>query len=436
MIDIKALERPAKQGEKSYLQRYQESFKNRKGDPAEVDRLLSLNEKRKSLITKLEQMKAEQNKVSQEIAVLKKEKKDAAAKLESMQELSKKIKDFAVEVEAADKEVNEFASVFPNMCHESVPVGSSGEQNVLVRAVGTPAKKSFVQKDHADLGTALDILDFDRAAKVAGARFSILKGLGARMERALGQFMIDVQTAEHGYTETIPPYMVNSASYYGTGQFPKFVMDVFHLQDTDYHLISTAEVPVTNYHRDEVLQESELPKAYAAFSPCFRSEAGSYGKDTKGLIRQHQFHKVEIVRFCHPETSYEEHERMTKHAEAILQKLELPYQVMNLCTGDIGFGAAKCHDLEVWLPGQGAYREISSVSNFEDFQARRANIRFKPADGGKPQFVHTLNGSGLAVGRTLVAVLENYQNEDGSIAVPTVLQPYMNGIKVIKKNQS
>lgn len=435
MIDIRALERPAKDGEKSYLQRYRECYVNRKGDPSEVDRLLAQNERRKALITQVEQMKAEQNKVSQEIATLKREKKDASDKLAAMQELSKKIKEFSVEVEVADRGVNELAATFPNICHESVPVGKSSDDNVIVRTVGAPAKKDFSAKDHADVGVDLGILDFDRAAKVAGARFSILKGAGARLERALIQFMLDVQTQEHGYLETIPPFMANSASFFGTGQFPKFVADVFHIQETDYYLIPTAEVPVTNYHREEILPESDLPVAYAAYSPCFRSEAGSYGKDTKGLIRQHQFNKIEIVRLVHPSKSYEEHENMTRHAEAILKKLELPYRVVNLCTGDIGFGAAKCHDLEVWLPGQNTYREISSVSNFEDFQARRANIRFKPSDGGKPQFVHTLNGSGLAVGRTLLAILENYQNEDGSVNVPQILQPYMNGLKVIKKMQ-
>lgn len=321
----------------------------------------------------------------------------------------------------------------PNMCHPTVPVGKSADDNKTVRTVGEPIKTNFKAKDHADIGVDLGIIDFDRAAKVAGARFSVLKGAGARLERALIHFMLDVQTKEHGYTEMAPPFIVNSASLFGTGQLPKFHEDLFHLKDTDYHLIPTAEVPVTNYYRDDMLKESELPLAYAAYSPCFRSEAGSYGKDTKGLIRQHQFNKVEIVKFSHPDKSYEEHERMTGHAETILKKLELPYKVMLLCTGDIGFGAAKCHDLEVWLPAQAAYREISSVSNFEDFQARRANIRFKPNDGGKPQFVHTLNGSGLAVGRTLVAILENYQNEDGSVQVPKALQPYMDGLTKIAK---
>lgn len=433
MIDIKLLEKPATPGEVSYLDRYKKDFKNRKGDPAEVDKLIALNEKRKQLITTAEQMKAEQNKVSQEIAILKKEKKDAGALLESMQGLSKKIKDMAQEAEKIDKEVFDFALHFPNHCHESVPVGNSDQDNKVLRTIGVPEKKSFVAKDHADVGVALDILDFDRAAKISGARFSILKGAGARLERALIQFMLDIQTLKHGYVETAPPLMVNSASYLGTGQFPKFKQDVFHLAETDYYMIPTSEVPVTNYHRDEILKETDLPVAYTAYTPCFRSEAGSYGKDTKGLIRQHQFNKIEIVKLAHPQKSYEEHERMTNHAEEVLKQLELPYRISVLCTGDIGFGAAKCHDLEVWLPAQNAYREISSVSNFEDFQARRANIRFRPSDGGKPQFVHTLNGSGLAVGRTLVAILENYQNEDGSVTIPKALHPYTGGLTKITK---
>lgn len=433
MIDIKALEKPAGSGEISYLKKYRESFVNRKGDPTEVDRLIALNDRRKTLITEIETMKAQQNKVSGEIATLKREKKDASALLGSMQELSKKIKDFQVEVEKADKDVFDLAATFPNHCHESVPVGKSAEDNKVVREHGQQTKFSFAAKEHADLGVALDVLDFDRAAKVTGARFVALKAEAAQMERALINFMLDIQTAKHGYLETVPPFMVNSASLFGTGQFPKFHVDVFHLQDVDYHLIPTAEVPVTNYHRDEILSEAQLPIKYAAYSPCFRSEAGSYGRDTKGLIRQHQFNKIEIVQFCHPSKSYEIHDVMTKHAEEILKQLELPYRVMLLCTGDIGFGAAKCHDIEVWLPGQNAFREISSVSNFEDFQARRANIRFRPSDGGKPMFVHTLNGSGLAVGRTLVAIFENYQNEDGTISIPKVLQPYMGGKTKIGK---
>jgi seryl-tRNA synthetase len=282
------------------------------------------------------------------------------------------------------------------------------------------------------LGEALGILDFERASKVTGTRFSFIRGLAARLERALVQFFMDLHSGEHGYDEIIPPYMVNSRSYFGTGQFPKFVDDVFHLSGSDYHLISTAEVPVTNFYADEILPESYLPARFCALSPCFRSEAGAAGRDTRGLIRQHQFHKVELMIFAHPTESYEWHEKLTAHAEKCLELLELPYRRMLLCSGDIGFGAAKCYDLEVWLPGSEAYREISSCSNFEDFQARRANIRFRPEGGGKPQFVHTLNGSGLAVGRTLVAILENYQQEDGSIRVPEVLVRYM-GTKEIRR---
>lgn len=434
MIDLKALERPPLAGEVSYLQKYRQSFSNRKGDPTEVDRLMALNERRKSLITEVEAMKAQQNKVSQEIAALKKQKQDASELMESMKGLSQRIKDFQVEVEKAERDVFELASVFPNHCHDSVPVGASSDENQVLRTVGSPTKLTFQAKDHADLGTELGVLDFDRAAKITGARFVALKGAAAQLERALINFMLDLQTSRFGYCETMPPFMVNSASLFGTGQFPKFNVDVFHLQDLDYHLIPTAEVPVTNYHRDEILSEAQLPVRYAAYSPCFRSEAGSYGRDTKGLIRQHQFNKVEIVQFVHPSRSYEVHDQMTGHSEEVLKQLELPYRVMVLCTGDIGFGAAKCHDIEVWLPGQNAYREISSISNFEDFQARRANIRFKPSDGGKPQFVHTLNGSALAVGRTLVAILENYQNEDGSVTIPKALQPYMGGKNKIDRS--
>jgi seryl-tRNA synthetase len=292
---------------------------------------------------------------------------------------------------------------------------------------------SFKPKEHFELGEKLGILDFERGGKVAGARFTFLKGAAAQLERALIQFKMDLHSREHGYEEMIPPFIVNSQSFVGTGQFPKFKDDVFHLAGTDYHLIPTAEVPVTNFYAEEILKETDLPIKFVAYSPCFRSEAGSYGKDTRGLIRQHQFNKVELVMFCHPEKSYEMHDQLTGHAEKVLQLLELPYRVMSLCSKDIGFGAAKCHDLEVWLPGQNAYREISSCSNFEDFQARRANIRFKGNDPkSKTQFVHTLNGSGLAIGRTLIAILENYQQEDGTIQIPKALAPYMGGLSVIK----
>jgi seryl-tRNA synthetase len=333
----------------------------------------------------------------------------------------------------ADEEVQNLLLTVPNKPHSSVPVGSSEKENKIVAVEGEPTKFSFKAKEHFELGEKLGIIDFDRAGKTTGARFAFLKGAAAQLERALIQFMMDVQSQKNGYTEMIPPFIVNSKSLTGTGQFPKFKEDVFNLANTDYYLIPTAEVPVTNYYYDETLAEADLPKSFCAYSPCFRSEAGSYGKDTKGLIRQHQFNKVELMTFCHPNESYKVHEALTSHAEMILKLLELPYRKMLLCTGDMGFGSAKTYDLEVWLPGQNAYREISSCSNFEDFQARRANIRFKPKDGGKPQFVHTLNGSGLAVGRTLVAILENYQREDGSVAIPKALWNYMGGKQQITR---
>lgn len=420
MIDIKLLEN----SDKTYLEEYKASLKNRKGDPAQVDHLLELNALRKKLIAQAETQKAEQNKKSQEMAKLKKEGKDATELLAVLKTMSDEIKTLFAQAEDADKRVSELCSILPNKVHKDVPVGESEAQNKIVRTVGEPTSFSFKPKEHYELGEALGILDFERATKIAGARFTILNRDAARLERALINFMLDVQTKEHGYQETLPPFMANSTSFFGTGQFPKFVEDVFHVENTDYHLIPTAEVPVTNYYRDEILDEAKLPIYLTAYTPCFRSEAGSYGRDTKGLIRQHQFNKVELVKITHPDTSYEEHEKMVANAEEILKRLELPYRTMLLSTGDIGFSAAKCYDIEVWLPGQNAYREISSCSNCEDFQARRANIRFKSGNN-KPQFVHTLNGSGLAVGRTLIAILENYQREDGSIEIPKVLQPFM-----------
>ena len=426
MIDIKLLEK----SDSNYLAEYKTSLKNRKGDPSQVDQLLSLNQERKKMIAQAETQKANQNKQSQEIAKLKKEGKDASAQLESLKSLSDEIKKLYADAEAADLKVQELCSILPNKAHKDVPVGQAETDNKVVRKWGEPKVFSFKAKEHFEIGEKLGILDFERATKVAGARFTILNGAAARLERALINFMLDIQTKEHHYTETIPPFMANSASFFGTGQFPKFTEDVFHVQGTDYHLIPTAEVPVTNYYRDEILDESKLPIYLTAYTPCFRSEAGSYGKDTKGLIRQHQFNKVELVKITHPDKSYEEHEKMVSNAEEILKRLELPYRVSLLCTGDMGFGSSKTYDIEVWLPGQNSYREISSVSNCEDFQARRANIRFKSGTN-KPQFAHTLNGSGLAVGRTLVAILENYQREDGSVEIPKALQPYT-GFKEIR----
>lgn len=427
MIDVRALEQA------EYAEDYRRSLKARGEDPSWVDKLIAGNQKRRQILTQQEQLRAQQNKVGEEIAKKKRAKEDASAMLSEMQGIAGKVKELEQQSAAAEAELNEMALRLPNRLHSSVPVGESAEDNVVVRATGVKRNFSFKAKEHWELGEKLGIIDFERAGKVTGARFAFLRGAAAQLERALIQFKMDLHSREHGYEEMIPPFIANSQSFVGTGQFPKFQDDVFHLVNTDYHLIPTAEVPVTNYFAGEVLKESDLPVKFVAYSPCFRSEAGSYGKDTRGLIRQHQFNKVELVMFTHPEKSYEMHDALTGHAEKVLQMLELPYRVMILCSRDIGFGAAKCHDLEVWLPGQNAYREISSCSNFEDFQARRANIRFKgDVAKGKTQFVHTLNGSGLAIGRTLIAILENYQQEDGSIGVPKVLQPYMGGRTVIE----
>lgn len=435
MIDIRALESTEvnpKTG-MTYADEYRQSLKNRHDDPSAVDRLLAMNQKRKQIITQQETLRSQQNKVGEEIARMKRNKEDASALLTQMQGIAGQVKELEQEVLKAEGELNELALRLPNKVHMSVPVGESAEDNLLVRASGVKRDFSFEPREHWDIGEKLGILDFERGGKVTGARFTFLRRGAAQLERALIQFMMDLHSREHGYEEMIPPFMANSQSFVGTNQFPKFVDDVFHVAGTDYHLIPTAEVPVTNYLAGEVLKESDLPIKFTAYSPCFRSEAGSYGKDTRGLIRQHQFNKVELVTFAHPDKSYELHDQLTGHAERVLQLLELPYRVVSLCTGDIGFGAAKCHDIEVWLPGQKAYREISSCSNFEDFQARRANIRFK-GDGpkAKPQFVHTLNGSGLAIGRTLIAVFENYQQEDGTVLVPKALKPYMGGTEIIK----
>ncbi|MBX3020541.1 MAG: serine--tRNA ligase [Bdellovibrionales bacterium] len=427
MIDVKALERP------EYADEYRLSLKNRGDDPQWVDKILALNAKRKQIITQQESLRAEQNKVGEEIAKKKRAKEDASEMLTQMQGIAGKVKELEAAVGDAQAELDQVLLRLPNKLHSSVPVGESAEDNVVVRAVGVKQQYAFKPKEHWELGEKLGILDFERGSKVAGARFTFLRGAAALLERSLIQFMLDLHAHEHGYEEMIPPFIANSQSFVGTGQFPKFKDDVFHLEGTDYHLIPTAEVPVTNYFAGEMLKESDLPIKFVAYSPCFRSEAGSYGKDTRGLIRQHQFNKVELVMFSHPDKSYELHDLLTQHAEKVLQNLELPYRVMKLCSRDIGFGAAKCHDLEVWLPGQNAYREISSCSNFEDFQARRAGIRFKGNDPkAKPQFVHTLNGSGLAIGRTLIAILENYQQEDGSVRIPKALQPYVSGRTEIK----
>lgn len=427
MIDIRALEKNEENPylNAGYLDGYKASLKNRGGDVSAIDELLSLNKERKSFINQAEVAKAEQNKVSQEIARLKQNKGDASALLKDMQGLSEKIKGMEAAAAEADEKVRQALLVLPNMLHHTVPVGKSEADNRVERTVGTIPKFTFKAKEHWELGEKLGIIDFERAGKVTGARFAFLKGAGARLERALIQYMMDTHSDKHGYEEMIPPFIVNAKSLEGTNQFPKFKEDVFGLRGQEYYLIPTAEVPVTNYFAEEILDVSLLPKKFVAYSPCFRSEAGSHGRDTKGLIRQHQFNKVELVKFTRPEDSVREHEELTGHAEEILKQLELPFRTVALCSGDIGFGAMKCFDIEVWLPGQNAYREISSCSNFGDYQARRANIRFRDGAKGKPQFVHTINGSGLAVGRTLIAILENYQQEDGSIRVPKVLQPYL-----------
>ena len=429
MIDIKLLEKKSESGP-SYLDEYKESLRNRGANLEILDTVMDLSKKRRELITRAETSKANQNKVSGEIAKLKREGQDASGLIEEMGKLAGAVKEMEVAAAEAEMQMNQILLTLPNKTHASVPAGRSAEENKEIKKIGSPVTFSFKAKEHWELGEKLGIIDFERAAKVTGARFTFLRGAAAQLERALISFFMDLHSQKHGYEEMIPPYIANSSAFQGTGQFPKFVDDVFNLKGTDYYLIPTAEVPVTNFFAGEILREEELPRRFCAFSPCFRSEAGSHGRDTKGLIRQHQFHKVELMVFSHPDKSHQLHEELTSHAEQVLIDLELPFRRMLLCTGDMGFGAAKCYDLEVWLPGAQAYREISSCSNFEDFQARRANIRFRPT-GGKPQFVHTLNGSGLAVGRTLIAVLENYQQEDGSIRIPQALQKYMNGKTLI-----
>ncbi|HEM3537849.1 TPA: serine--tRNA ligase [Streptococcus suis] len=390
-----------------------------------------LDAKRREILVTVEELKAERNTVSAEIAQAKRNKENADDKIAAMQKLSADVKNLDAELLEIDEKLNTILTVLPNTPHDSVPIGADEEENVEVRRWGTPREFTFEPKAHWDLGEDLDILDWERGAKVTGTRFLFYKNLGARLERALYNFMLDEHIAE-GYQEIITPYMVNHDSMYGTGQYPKFKEDTFELADTNFVLIPTAEVPLTNYYRNEILEEKDLPIYFTAMSPSFRSEAGSAGRDTRGLIRLHQFHKVEMVKFATPEQSYDELEKMTANAENILQKLGLPYRVLALCTGDMGFSAAKTYDLEVWIPAQNAYREISSCSNTEDFQARRAQIRYRDAADGKVKLLHTLNGSGLAVGRTVAAILENYQNEDGSVTIPEVLRPYMGGAEVIK----
>jgi len=389
--------------------------------------------RRRELLQESESLKNRKNVVSQEVARLKKAGENADAIIAEMKQVSDRIKELDDEIRDIEEKLEELLLRIPNIPHETVPVGASEDDNVVIRTWGEKPQFDFEPLPHWEIAANLDILDFERAGKVTGSRFVFYKGLGARLERALIQFMMDVHSEEFGYTEMLPPLMVNRASLTGTGQLPKFEEDAFKVADTDYFMIPTAEVPVTNYHRDEILSISELPKYYVAYSPCFRAEAGAAGRDTRGIIRQHQFNKVELVKLVLPETSYDELETLTKQAERILQLLGLPYRVVQLCTGDLGFSAAKTYDLEVWLPSQGTYREISSCSNFEDFQARRANIRFRRDANAKPEYVHTLNGSGLAVGRTVAAILENGLQADGSVVIPEVLRPYMRNQMVISR---
>lgn len=425
MLDIKLLR-------KDFVS-IKQKLEKRGEDLTGIDRFQELDETRRKIIVEVEELKSRRNSVSQQVAQLKREKQDAEALIIEMREVSDKIKEHDEKLRQIEEELNHLLLTIPNIPHDSVPVGESEDDNVEARKWGEVRDFSFEAKPHWEIGTELGILEFERAAKVTGSRFVFYKGLGARLERALINFMMDLHHDEHGYEEVLPPYLVNRMSMTGTGQLPKFEEDAFKIREEDYFLIPTAEVPVTNMHRDEILSVEDLPLAYTAYSACFRSEAGSAGRDTRGLIRQHQFNKVELVRFVKPEDSYAELEKLTSHAEKVLQLLGLPYRVMSMCTADLGFTAAKKYDIEVWIPSANTYREISSCSNFEDFQARRANIRFRRDPKGKTEYVHTLNGSGLAIGRTVAAIIENYQQEDGSILIPEALRPYMGNRETITK---
>jgi seryl-tRNA synthetase len=416
------------------LETVRDALRSRNFDPAVLDRFAELDGERRRVIAEADAVNQQRNAASKEIGALMQAGNgdEAEAKKSEVAGLKERQGELEKRRDEADAEMRDLLANLPNIPAEGVPVGVDEAANVEIRRWGTPREFDFEPKDHVDLGTALGILDLERAAKIAGSRFAILNGAGARLERALVNFMLDIHTVEHGYTETLPPYLVNRTALFGTNQLPKFEEDLFHIKDErGFALIPTAEVPVTNYHSEETLDAKDLPKYYTAYTACFRSEAGSYGKDTRGLIRQHQFEKVELVKLSLPENSEEEHEKLTADAERILQLLGLPYRTVVLSTGDMGFGAQKTYDIEVWIPSQNTFREISSCSNCGDFQARRMNLRFKRAGGGKPEFVHTLNGSGLAVGRTWIAILENYQQEDGSITIPEVLLPYTGGLSQI-----
>ncbi|SDN93945.1 serine--tRNA ligase [Bacillus sp. OK048] len=423
MLDIKLL--------RANFAEVKEKLQHRGEDLTDLGKFEDLDQRRRDLIVEAEQLKSKRNEVSQQVAALKREKAPADHLIVEMREVGDRIKVLDDELRSVEETLDLLLMSIPNIPHESVPVGETEDENVEIRKWGQVRDFEFEVKPHWDVADHLGILDFERAGKVTGSRFVFYKGLGARLERALMNFMLDLHVDEHGYKEILPPYMVNRASMTGTGQLPKFAEDAFLIENEDYFLIPTAEVPVTNLHRDEILSGDELPIRFAAYSACFRSEAGSAGRDTRGLIRQHQFNKVELVKFVKPEDSYEELEKLTSDAERVLQLLELPYRVLSMCTGDLGFTAAKKYDIEVWIPSYGTYREISSCSNFEAFQARRANIRFRRDPKAKPEHVHTLNGSGLAIGRTVAAILENYQQADGSVVIPNVLRPYMGNKEVI-----
>jgi seryl-tRNA synthetase len=422
MLDLKFV--------RSHLEDIEKMLRNR-GYALNMSRFETLDQKRREILAGLEALRYQKNRVSDDIAAMKKRGEDASGVIAEMKAVASQIKEKEKDLPGVVEELDDLLMVVPNIPDGSVPVGKDEKDNPVIRTWGEIREKDFAPRPHWEIGEDLGILDFECAAKIAGSRFALYRGAGARLERALISFMLDIHTREHGYTEILPPFMVNSASMTGTGQLPKFKEDLFKVEGWDLYLIPTAEVPVTNIHRDEILSEEDLPIYYAAYTPCFRSEAGSYGKDTRGLIRQHQFNKVELVKFVSPDASYDELEKLTRNAEEVLRRLDLPYRVVSLCTGDLGFSAAKTYDVEVWLPGQELYREISSCSNFTDFQARRAGIRFKKKGGTGTELVHTLNGSGLAVGRTLVAILENYQQKDGSVSVPEALRPYAGGMDII-----
>jgi seryl-tRNA synthetase len=424
--------------EAKYIREHLDEVRERlalRGQAIDLDRFVLIDGERRKTIQEWERLRALQKKVSDEVSRKKKEGRDASELIEEMKKVSQELKGLDSIVEEKEKALQDFLLVVPNLPHPSVPVGKDSSDNAEVRRWGEIPKFDFEPKAHWDIGEELRILDFKSGAKITGARFTLYLDLGAKLERALINFMLDLHTREHGYREVLPPFMVNRTTMTGTGQLPKFEEELFKVEGTDYFLIPTAEVPVTNIHQDDVLDEKMLPLYYTAYTPCFRKEAGSYGKDTRGLIRQHQFNKVELVKFTTPESSYGELEKLLSNAEEVLKRLKLPYRVVNLCSGDLGFSASKTYDIEVWLPGQNTFKEISSCSNFEDFQARRAKIRYRISGKNKTEFVHTLNGSGLAVGRTLVAILENYQQADGSVIIPEALRPYLYGVEKIERRK-